>query len=37
MTAILVSDPIAPRALEWLRERAEVVVTTGQPRAALPE
>jgi D-3-phosphoglycerate dehydrogenase len=36
MVKILVSDPIAPRALDWLRERAEVVVMTGRPRAALP-
>jgi D-3-phosphoglycerate dehydrogenase len=35
MPTILVSDPIAPKALDWLRARAEVTVMAGQPRAAL--
>lgn len=35
MVAIFVSDPIAPKALEWLRERAEVTVETGRSRAEL--
>ena len=35
MAAILVSDPIAPRPIEWLRERAEVTVQTGWARAEL--
>jgi D-3-phosphoglycerate dehydrogenase len=35
MPAILVSDPIAPRGLDWLRARADVTVATGRPRAEL--
>jgi D-3-phosphoglycerate dehydrogenase len=35
MTAILISDPIAPKAIDWLRARADVTVKTGQSRAAL--
>jgi D-3-phosphoglycerate dehydrogenase len=41
MPSILISDPIAPRAIEWLRGRADVTVATGQARvdllAAIPQ
>lgn len=35
MPSILVSDPIAPRALDWLGQRADVTVWPGQSRADL--
>src|SRR5262245_34329168 len=33
MTTILISDPIAPRAIDWLRQHAAVTVASGRPRA----